>query len=352
MKRIRRTAHRHTSWLLVALAMTAGLAALPGASSAAPSLGRLNQELRATRSRQSSLQTSLAGLGRLVASLNGQVALVQSREAALRSDLERDQAALAAVAAALDRERRALAVLRSRLARARWVLARQLVSQYESGSPDLVDVVLESNGFSNLLERLTYLSDAERQQQALIAITRRAKARATRVARRLTALEATDRQLTRSTALRVRALAAMGTLLEAKQAALAHAQAIQRAALSATRERGSALRSQISQLEAQQAAAAASQSGFSSGPALGPSGGWAIPYPIVLCESGGQNLPPNGAGASGYYQILPSTWKLFGGTGPAAYLASKAEQDAVASRIWNGGSGASNWACAAIVGIH
>jgi Transglycosylase-like domain len=71
----------------------------------------------------------------------------------------------------------------------------------------------------------------------------------------------------------------------------------------------------------------------------------------VLCESGGQNLSPNSAGASGYYQIMPATWKLFGGTGPAAYLASKSEQDAVASRIWNGGAGAHNWVCASIVGI-
>ena len=66
----------------------------------------------------------------------------------------------------------------------------------------------------------------------------------------------------------------------------------------------------------------------------------------------GQNLPPNSAGASGYYQILPSTWKLFGGTGSAAYQAPKGEQDAVAGRIWNGGAGASNWVCAGIVGIH
>ena len=60
----------------------------------------------------------------------------------------------------------------------------------------------------------------------------------------------------------------------------------------------------------------------------------------------------HGAGASGYYQIIPGTWRLFGGTGPAAYLAPKAEQDAVAARIWNGGAGASNWVCAGIVGIH
>jgi hypothetical protein len=65
----------------------------------------------------------------------------------------------------------------------------------------------------------------------------------------------------------------------------------------------------------------------------------------VQCESGGQNLPPNWAGASGYYQIIPPTWKGFGGSGPHAYLASKAEQDRVATRIWDGGRGAGNWDC-------
>ena len=71
---------------------------------------------------------------------------------------------------------------------------------------------------------------------------------------------------------------------------------------------------------ARRAGAAADAAANPLGP-TGGSGGWAIPYAIVLCESGGQNLPPNSAGASGYYQIIPSTWKLFGGTGPAAYLA-------------------------------
>jgi hypothetical protein len=86
--------------------------------------------------------------------------------------------------------------------------------------------------------------------------------------------------------------------------------------------------------------------------AFSAGGAWVIPSSIVACESGGQNLPPNSAGASGYYQILPSTWKQFGGAGPAAYLASRAQQNAVASRIWGGGSGASNWVCAGMVGIH
>jgi hypothetical protein len=70
----------------------------------------------------------------------------------------------------------------------------------------------------------------------------------------------------------------------------------------------------------------------------------------VQCESGGQNLPPNSAGASGYYQFLVETWRGLGGSTPQAYLASKAEQDRLAAQLWNGGSGAGNWVCAALVG--
>lgn len=90
-------------------------------------------------------------------------------------------------------------------------------------------------------------------------------------------------------------------------------------------------------------------SGGAPGTAV-PTGEWAIPWAIVECESGGQNLPPNAATASGYYQFINSTWQAMGGSTPAAYLASKAEQDRLAAKLWAGGSGARNWDCAYIVG--
>lgn len=65
-----------------------------------------------------------------------------------------------------------------------------------------------------------------------------------------------------------------------------------------------------------------------------PYGQWAIPWPIVRCESGGQNHPPNSAGASGYYQDMPGTWKAYGGSTAHAYQASKAEQDRVNARLY------------------
>jgi septal ring factor EnvC (AmiA/AmiB activator) len=355
------------------IAALAGLALMPAGSSADPSLGQLQSQLSSQRAKQTHLQDSLGGLNKLIGALDSQISLVRGREAAVESELADDRQALAAAQTALRRERRLLVLLKARLARARAQLTRQLVSSYESDQPDLVSVVLESHGFNDLLERITYLKSAEGQQQGIIRVTRLAKARAAAAARRLAALEAKDRRLTADAAVRVRALAGMQSLLASKQNALQQAQAVQQAALGSSRERGHQLQSSISRIEAQQAAAAQAQqaaaaqaqqsqssasSGSSSGsgpgvgPALGPSGGWAIPYAIVLCESGGQNLPPNSAGASGYYQIIPSTWTGFGGTGPAAYLTSKAEQDAVASRIWNGGAGASDWVCAGIVGIH
>jgi hypothetical protein len=81
-----------------------------------------------------------------------------------------------------------------------------------------------------------------------------------------------------------------------------------------------------------------------------PYGAWAIPAPIVMCESSGQNLPPNSASASGYYQIISSTWAAYGGLAysSAAYLAPKSDQDIVAERIWNQG-GPSQWDCASMV---
>jgi septal ring factor EnvC (AmiA/AmiB activator) len=363
----RRRTHPRRLVAATILAVAALAAALAAAAvvrlspASASSLDQLNSQLGAQQARQQSLSGSIGRLSSLIGSLDSQISLVESREAAVRADLDRDRSALLAAQAALTRERARLVMLRGRLARARMLLARQLVSRYEGDRPDLVTVVLDAHGFNDLLEKLDFLHRAERQQQSVIVLTRVAKAQADAAARRLAKLEAADRRITEEEALRARALAGMNALLQSKEAALARARSAQQAALAASRARGRQLQSQISRIEAQQAAAraaaaaaasAGSSSAPASGPALGPSGGWAIPYAIVLCESGGQNLPPNSAGASGYYQIIPGTWKAYGGTGPAAYLAPKSEQDAVAARIWDGGRGASAWVCAGIVGIH
>jgi septal ring factor EnvC (AmiA/AmiB activator) len=349
-----------TLWFLIVAALSV-LVGVGATSAGASSLGQLHSQLGAEQARQQSLTASIGSLNHLIASLDSQITLVENREATLSNELADDRAKLAHVQVQLTQERARLVVLRHRLATARVRLSRQLVGSYESAKPDLVSVVLNAHGFNDLLEQIDFLGRAEHAQQTVITATREAKAEADQAAARLAQLQHTDTQITQATAIQVRAVAGMNTLLHSKEGALQSARGAQQSALAASRMRGAQLQGQIKHVEAQQAAAEAAARRAAQAPAptspnpLGPtggSGGWAIPYAIVLCESGGQNLPPNSAGASGYYQIIPSTWKLFDGTGPAAYLASKAEQDAVASRIWRGGAGASNWVCAGIVGIH
>lgn len=75
-------------------------------------------------------------------------------------------------------------------------------------------------------------------------------------------------------------------------------------------------------------------------------GGWSIPAPIVFCESSGINQPPNGATASGYYQITNGTWAMYGGRSFGYSQANQAPasiQGIVAARIWAGGRGWRNW---------
>jgi muramidase (phage lysozyme) len=63
-----------------------------------------------------------------------------------------------------------------------------------------------------------------------------------------------------------------------------------------------------------------------------------------MCESGGNYSAVNpSSGAGGAYQILPSTWAAYGGTG-LPQDAPPAVQDAIAAKIYAAG-GPSQWSC-------
>jgi peptidoglycan hydrolase CwlO-like protein len=345
---------RLTAAVSAGLALLGLAAAVPLSSAASPSVGSLQSKLNQQQARAQSLSASTGQASRLIAQLDGQISLVTQREAAVQTELTAARAALASAQTEVTRERVRLAALKDRLARARQALSRQLVSEYESSPQNIVTVVLQAHGFTDLLDRLQFLHVAEGQQKVIVHATVIAKAQVESAMVRLARLESRDKTKADAVATEASAIAGMNSLLQSKRAAVGRVRAIQLAELAATRSRQSRLSHELSVVEAQQEAAAQRQS--ASGPVpyggAGATGGWAIPYAIVLCESGGQNLTPNSAGASGYYQILPSTWRGAGGSGPAAYLAPKSEQDRIASILWNNGAGASNWVCAGIVGIH
>jgi hypothetical protein len=317
--------------LLLAAVSTAG-----GQSESA-----LRRQIGHGRSVERALGSAAARLGALERATARDVTILEGRVADAQAQLDRATAAADRAAAALADARARVARLRIRLGQVRTRLASLLRERYESDPPDLVTVVLNSHGFAQLLETLTFLHDVQQRDSDILGLVRRARVDAAHEQRVFTALTIRRRAAVAAVTRRRDALAQIADGLRARRNALARARAARLALLSRARSRRIAAEHALTRLIAARERAALIP---------GPGGPWAIPWPVVQCESGGQNLPPNSATASGYYQILDSTWRGLGGSTPHAYQASKAEQDRLAARLWAGGAGASNWVCAALVG--
>jgi Transglycosylase-like domain len=90
------------------------------------------------------------------------------------------------------------------------------------------------------------------------------------------------------------------------------------------------------------AASEPTSSGSSFSAPSGASSSGSLPACTWQPESGGDWSAVNASsGAGGYYQILPSTWAAYGGTG-SPQSASPAEQTAIAQKIW-ASQGSSAW---------
>jgi peptidoglycan hydrolase CwlO-like protein len=299
---------------------------------------------------ESRVADARAQAGALAADLEQKQAqlLAAQQQAAAAAAHEQRLAALLAVgeqraaelAVAADRAQRRLLVERRRLRRARAALARRLVDIYKTGTPDWAALVLGSDGFEDLITRSDYLtaiqeadsSLAERVEQVRdlvrhhLALTRRAKARVDAYNARLDAARSQ--------------IAAVRAAAEA-QAAELEAIAASRAATIATLE--ASIDGWVADIRAAREAASAEAAQAEVTRWLG--GPFSIPAYIVMCESGGNYGAVNpSSGAGGAYQILPSTWDLYGGEGDPED-ASKAQQDQIAAQIW-ADSGPAAWVCA------
>ena len=320
------------------------LFALLGAGCAwAQSQGTLRGRIGAAKSREQSLRADLARLARLEQATARDVAVLEGRVADVQAELATAEARERDAETRLEAARARVLRLEARLAEVRGQLSELLRARYEQGEPDLLGVVLDAHGFKDLLETMSYLQRVQHADTRLLDVVRQARLDARRERRVLTKLTAERRAAADAVRRRRDALTGILAGLRARRAALEQARAARAAALARTQAGRRSAERALSKLLAERARAAVSSAG--------PGGPWAIPWAIVQCESGGQDLPPNSAGASGYYQMLPATWRGLGGSTPQAFQASKAEQDRLAARLWAGGSGAHNWVCASLVGV-
>ena len=322
--------HRWTVTLAVALVVL-GLGAGSPVPAPAQSESSLRDRIQSGRERERALSGAIDGLDRLLGRVGREVAVIQGRLDDVQAALDAAEARLGETRAELDRERARLRRLRRRLAEGREVLADQLVNGYKADRPDLVSLVLGASSFADLLERFEFIERVQDRNASVVERVRGAREETRRQSQVLARLEVQQQERTEEIERRHAALTSMRSGLAERQAELGRARAARAAALTGTRAGRSRAERTLRRLIAQRERAAAALTR--------PGGPWAIPWPIVQCESGGQNLPPNGKGASGYYQFMPETWRGMGGSTPHAYQAPKAEQDRLAALLWAGGAG-------------
>ena len=116
----------------------------------------------------------------------------QTRQQTIEVDLDAKRAELERLQADLRAERARLVRLRARLNETRRVLRVRLIEIYKAGKPDLITVILNSDGFADLIERSEFIARISDQDRKIITLVSAAKLDATRSEKRLARLE--DRQ--------------------------------------------------------------------------------------------------------------------------------------------------------------
>jgi septal ring factor EnvC (AmiA/AmiB activator) len=313
------------------------------AAADAADIGSLQAKVSAARSEASALASKLQAAQGELAAAQEQAAAASARERQLSDLLANGEQRSARLAGEVRSTQRHLAAEKKRLRRARGALAARLVAIYESGAPNTASVVLASGNFDELATRTEYLDQIEQSDSDLAGRVAQVRRSVTHQLELVAALKA------RVDAYDERLASARSEIATVKQDAEAAASQLH-PVTAARADSLSSLQAQIggwvSDIEAARAAEAerisAAEAESTVERWLG--GPFSIPSYIVMCESGGNYGAVNpSSGAGGAYQILPSTWELYGGNG-APQDAPKAEQDRIAAKIWaDSGSGA--WVC-------
>ncbi len=308
-------------------------------SARAADIGALRDRVGGAREEAASLGSQIRATQERLAATEAEAQAASARERRLNDLLAHGRERASRLAAKVARAERHLVAERARLRRARRALAARLVAIYESGSPSTASIVLGSGDLTELEVRSEYLRRIEDSDTALAARVEQVR-------------NQVRRELDLVAALKARVDAYNEELADARSeiaAVRARAQetAVRLDSLSAERSSALAeLKSRIGQwVKEIEAAEAASRAAAEETVGRWLGGPYSIPTYIVMCESGGNYGAVNpGSGAGGAYQILPSTWGLYGGRG-APQDAPKAEQDRIAAEIW-ADSGGSAWVCA------
>jgi murein DD-endopeptidase MepM/ murein hydrolase activator NlpD len=291
----------------------------------AASSTQLQQQISAGQSRISSLSGAVGAASSQLSALNSSIAGLQGQIAVIQADLNQKRTELIRLRSQLNAARTRLAQLEAFEAHADTVLSQQLISSYEGDQPDLVTVVLEAQGFQDLLERLSFAQRIQKQDVQVVGQVRAARRAVAAQATRLGALEARQQTLTEQVLAQRNSVDRIRLRLVQQQLAVAQARNAKASQLAGARSQVASLQQQLSKAQAAQAAAAGGGAAIGGGSQVVSANGFAFPLPKSAASPPSTWSPDQGVdiaapGNTPEYAVCSGTIVLhgIGGFGPWA----------------------------------
>jgi murein DD-endopeptidase MepM/ murein hydrolase activator NlpD len=285
------TTKRRAFQVSITLALLAfALLPMPGhTSSLDHRINVVKAKIRAKRAKEGVLTTTISHYNRRIQALQGQIRGLQERQNRITESLVQKQQELYSTQDKLEKTRDRLAKLKVYLGHAQKVLAQRLVQMYKDGDPDVLTVILDSNGFADLLEQTQFLDRITDQDNQIISRVRVLKARTTKQSNELAALQKKEKAAAAAIAARRNAVVAVKGKLVSSRSEIQGVRDGRRAVLAKVQSSRHHLEGDLSKMQAQVAAQLrAAQGAPAAGPIRRGSGQliWPVNGPITspFCE--------------------------------------------------------------------
>jgi len=242
-------------WATMTLALAAYvLMPLPGRSAPlSQRIGMKRAQIEDVKKHEGVLTTTISGYNNRIERLQGEIRGTRERLGRVQFELDRKREELIAVRDRLERARDRLERLKRELRTARRVLAARLVEIYKSDTPDALTVVLEADGFTDLLERADFLDRISNQDRGVTDRVRGLRDQQQTQTDRLAGLERQVRLVATQILRRRDEIAAARDQLVSSRASLRGARNDRRVALSRVRGHRNDLEGDLAALEREQA---------------------------------------------------------------------------------------------------
>lgn len=234
--------------------------------SASTSAGDLAGRYAAGQQRAKRLQQTIRDESTQIGVYEGRISNLEARLRVVQQSVNTQELLLGQVNEALGDAQYRLRILRARYAAGRRMLAAQLVADYESPQPTLVDVVLYARGFDDLMNRFNRIKQIARANASTVRLINTTRLAVAAETRRLAKIQARRKRATAAVVVERDEIAQLRLSIVNRELAVSHARSRNSGQLTTLRHQ---LAHQAATLEAQ--AVRAQAASFSTG--APPTGG-------------------------------------------------------------------------------